>query len=268
MVTAIMIIVLMGIIGLIFGFILGFANKKMAIELNPMIHLVEEVLPKGQCGACGFPGCQAYAEAVVSIASVAPNLCAPGGVKVAKMVADLTGKKAKEIEPRVAHVRCALPINLAKRKYVYTGISDCVAASLLHLGPKDCQYGCIGFGTCVKACHFKAITLREDGLPVINTALCTGCARCEIVCPKKIIEMIPAHFKVKVSCNSKNKAVVARKHCSVPCIGCGICAKSCPFNAIKIENNLAFVDTNICVTMKCSNPLCLGKCPTGAIKSR
>lgn len=268
MVTAFMIITLMGVIGLLFGFILAFANKKLAVTLNPMIHLVEDVLPKGQCGACGFAGCQTYAEAVVMIPSVPPNLCVPGKAMVAKRVSELTGKKAREIEPRVAHVRCALPISIAKRKYVYSGISDCVAASLLHLGPRDCQYGCIGFGTCAKACPFKAITLREDGQPVIDLKLCTGCARCEFVCPKKIIEMIPANFKVRVNCNSKNKAVVARKHCSVPCIGCGICAKSCPFQAIKIENNLAFVDTKICVAMKCTNPLCLAKCPTGAIRGR
>jgi Na+-translocating ferredoxin:NAD+ oxidoreductase RNF subunit RnfB len=254
----------MGCVGLVFGLILAFANKKLAIEMNPLIHLVEDVLPKGQCGACGFAGCQAYAEAVVLMPDVPPNLCAPGKAAVAKRVSELTGKKAKEVEPRIAHVRCANPINAAKRKYVYTGIVDCVAASLLHLGPKDCQYGCIGYGTCEKACPFNAITLSEKGIPVINRKLCTGCGKCETVCPKKVIEMLPVSAKVSVNCNSRNKGAVARKQCPIPCLGCGICAKECPYQAIKIENNLAVVDSRICAE-KCSDPVCFKKCPTGAI---
>lgn len=257
----------MGCVGLVFGLILAFANKKLAIEMNPLIHLVEDVLPKGQCGACGFAGCMAYAEAVVLMPDVPPNLCAPGKAAVAKRVSELTGKKAKEVEPRVAHVRCANPIRVAKSKYVYTGICDCVAASLLHLGPRDCQYGCIGFGTCEKACPFNAITLSENGHPIINKKLCTGCGKCETVCPKKIIEMVPISAKVVVNCNSRNKGAVARKQCPVPCIGCGICAKECPYQAIKVENNLAFVDNSICAE-KCSDPVCLKKCPTGAIADK
>jgi Na+-translocating ferredoxin:NAD+ oxidoreductase RNF subunit RnfB len=257
----------MGVVGLFFGFVLAIANKKLAIELNPLIHIVEDILPKGQCGACGFAGCQAYAEAVVMFPDVPPNLCTPGKTRVAQKVSELTGKTAKEVEPRVAHVRCAQPISIAHRKYVYSGISDCVAASILHLGPRDCQYGCIGYGTCEKACPFNAITLSSDGHPEIDLDLCTGCARCENVCPKKIIEMVPVGARVDIDCNSRSKGSIARKHCSVACLGCGICAKDCPYNAIRIENNLAFVSSLICIE-KCKDPVCLAKCPTGAIVDR
>jgi Na+-translocating ferredoxin:NAD+ oxidoreductase subunit B len=265
--TVLLIIIVMGIVGLIFGFILAVANKKLAVEMNPLIHIVEDALPKGQCGACGFAGCQAYAEAVVMLPDVPPNLCSPGKTKVAQRISELTGKTAKAIEPRVAHVRCEHPVSIAKMKYVYSGISDCVAASILHLGPRDCQYGCIGFGTCERVCPFNAITMSDGGQPRINRELCTGCARCENVCPKKIIEMIPLHSHVEINCNSRNKGAIDRKHCPVACIGCGICSRDCPHQAIKIENNLAFVDSKICNAM-CNNSVCLAKCPTGAIAGR
>jgi Na+-translocating ferredoxin:NAD+ oxidoreductase subunit B len=261
------IIILMGVIGAIFGFVLAFANKKFSVEQNPIIHMVDEILPKGQCGACGFAGCQAYAEAVVLDKDVPPDLCIPGKSEVAKKVADITGKKSKQIEKRIACVSCANPIGIAQKKFEYSGIDDCIAASILHLGPKDCQYGCIGFGTCVKHCPFGAIKLSEKGLPVVDKNRCTGCGKCEIICPKKIIHMIDVNSLVEVLCSSKDKGATAKKHCDVACIGCGICKKSCSYNAVKIENNIAVIEHSVCKE-KCNEKSCLDKCPTGAIKAR
>ena len=105
--TAIMVLIVMTIIGLFFGLILGYVDKKFAVEVNPLIELVEDVLPKGQCGGCGYAGCRAYAEAVVLDESVAPNLCVPGKEEVTKAVAELTGKSAGDVEAKVAYVRCS-----------------------------------------------------------------------------------------------------------------------------------------------------------------
>ena len=263
--TAIMILVVMGTVGLTFGFILAFANKKFAIEVNPLIHIVEDVLPKGQCGACGYAGCMAYAEAVVLKEDVSPNLCVPGKEEVAKLVAELTGKTAAKIEPRSAHIKCAGSINKSIQKYNYNGVEDCFAASLLLGGPKVCEYGCVGLGTCVKNCPFDAIVMSEDKLPIIDTEKCTGCGKCESDCPKNVIQMSPVGAHVRVNCNSKDKGAIAKKACSVACIGCRICAKNCTYDAINIENNLAIVNSNICIE-QCSEKKCLDKCPTGAIK--
>ncbi|WP_425060614.1 Na(+)-translocating ferredoxin:NAD(+) oxidoreductase complex subunit B [Sporomusa carbonis] len=262
---SLIILIIMTSLGVIFGFVLAYANKKLAIEVNPLIHMVEDVLPKGQCGACGYAGCMAYAEAVVMNPDVAPNLCIPGKEPVAKAVAELTGKAAAAVEPRIAQVRCAGTHAKAAKANEYSGIQDCTAANLLFGGPKSCKYGCLGLGTCVKACPFNAMTMSEDGLPIIDPDKCTGCGKCETVCPKKVITMMPLGAPVRVNCNSHDKGAVAKKACAAACIGCTLCMKECSHGAIKMDNNLAVVDAKVCME-KCTNPTCLAKCPTKAIK--
>jgi electron transport complex protein RnfB len=265
--TSLMVLVVMGGIGLTFGLILAFANKKFAIEVNPLIHMVEDILPKGQCGACGYAGCMAYAEAVVLDPAVQPNLCIPGKETVAKAVGELTGKVAPEMEPRIAYVKCAGTLDKAERKYYYTGLHDCAAATLLHSGPKGCQYGCIGFGSCAKNCPFDALHMGDDGLPIVDPSKCTGCGKCETICPKKVIQMVPVGRHVSVHCNSHARGAMARKFCTVACIGCSVCQKNCPHGAINMDSSLAVVDSHICME-KCEDPVCITKCPTKAIVSK
>lgn len=264
--VAIMVIIVMSAVGIIFGFVLAVANKKFAVEVNPLIHIVEDVLPKGQCGACGYAGCAAYAEAVVMNPEVAANLCVPGKEAVARAIADLTGKASTSVEPKVAYLKCSGTLDKATRSYIYKGIEDCVAANLVQGGPKGCKYGCIGFGNCVKSCPFNAMTLSEAGLPIIDEKICTGCGTCEAACPKKIIELKPVNAVVAVGCSSKDKGAIARKLCLSTCLGCGLCAKNCSHDAIKVENNVAVVDPRICIE-QCSDPTCLAKCSTKAIRS-
>lgn len=262
--VAIMVLIVMAGVGILFGLILAVANKKFAIEVNPLIHVVEDALPKGQCGACGYAGCAAYAEAVVLDEKVAPNLCVPGKETVAKVIADLTGKANEKMESRIAHVKCSGTRERAVQSYHYTGVKDCVAANLLQGGPKGCKYGCMGFGTCVKACPFGALSMGENGIPVVDKNTCTGCGACEAVCPKKVIDMVSENSLALIECNSKEKGAAAKKLCSTACLGCGICAKNCSYQAIKIENNLAVVDSKICME-QCKEPTCTAKCPTKAI---
>ena len=263
--TAIMILVVMVGVGAVFGFVLAFANKKFAMEVNPLIEEVEDILPKGQCGACGFAGCAKYAEAVVENPDVAPNLCVPGKAEVAAKVAALTGKRAEAAEPHFAHLKCRGTQTAAAAAYNYEGIHDCAAAKLIQGGPKGCKFGCIGFGNCVNACPFDAMTMGEDGLPVVDKNKCTGCGKCASTCPQGIIELLPFTAKVAVSCSSHDKGGDARKKCTAACLGCGLCMRNCSHGAIKIENNLAVVNPGICKT--CEEPTCLAKCPTKAIES-
>lgn len=258
------ILVMIGL-GLFFGLFISFANKKWAVETDPRIHEVEDVLPKGQCGSCGYPGCLAYAEAVVMNPDVPTNLCTPGKAAVAQKVAEITGKKAESLETKIAFVRCAGTYEKAVRTSLYKGISDCVSANLLQGGDKGCTYGCLGYGTCVKVCMFDAMRMSREGIPVVNPDKCTGCGKCTTVCPRAIITLVSPDIMVKVNCNSKDKGPVVRKNCKAGCIGCGICAKACPYQAIVIDNFLAVVDHKICLE-KCSDPVCLTKCPTKAIR--
>ncbi|MEL4106794.1 Fe-S cluster domain-containing protein [Oscillospiraceae bacterium WX1] len=264
--AAIFTVIILTAVGIFFGLVLSIANKKFKVEANPLIEEVEEILPKGQCGACGYAGCAAYAEAVVLNPDVAPTLCIPGKQAVADEVAHITGKVAEKVAPRVAHIRCAGNKDKAKFAYEYTGVKECGAASMLHFGPKECKYGCVGFGNCVAVCNFGALVMNDDGLPVVDKAKCTGCGACEKACPKAVILMLPLDAHVKVDCNSKDKGAVAKKACSAACIGCGLCVKNCPYQAVKLENNLAIVDSAICVE-KCSDATCVTKCPTGAINT-
>jgi len=261
----ILILLVLTSLGLFFGFVLAYSNKKFGIEINPLIHIVEDVLPKGQCGACGYAGCMAYAEAVVINPDVAPNLCIPGKDAIAKLVAELTGKAAAPMEPQIAQVKCAGTNSRATKSYDYNGIQDCTAANLLFGGPKDCKFGCLGLGTCVKSCPFDAMAMSADGLPIINPDKCTACGKCVSVCPKQVISLMPIGARVRVNCSSKDKGPVAKKACSIACIGCSLCMRQCPHGAIKMENNLAIVDAKICEEL-CSDALCLTKCPTKAIR--
>jgi electron transport complex protein RnfB len=263
--TAILIFITMAVTGLIFGFLLAFANKKLVVETDPRIHEVDEVLPKGQCGACGFPGCMGYAEAVVTNPDVPPNLCIPGKAETAKKVAELTGKNPQPVDQRIAIVKCGGTNEKSVQFFEYKGIQGCVSANLLQGGHKKCKAGCLGFGTCVKGCHFGAMRMSSGGLPIINPDKCTGCGKCQQLCPRNVIELIPLDSKVRINCNSQDKGSVSRQNCEVSCIGCRLCEKLCTHQAIKVENNLASVDKSICIE-KCSDPVCLAKCPTQAIR--
>lgn len=264
--TPVMIIVVLVGVGTLFGVVLALANKKFAMEVNPLIEEVEDILPKGQCGACGYAGCAKYAEAVVEDDSVPPNLCVPGKAEVAAKVAELTGKKAEAAEPKYARLKCRGNYAAAKILADYEGVADCAAAKLVMGGPKGCKFGCLGFGNCVNACPFGALSMGEDGLPVVDKDVCTGCGKCVATCPQHIIALETFDAPVEVLCSNMDKGATARKNCRNACLGCGLCLKNCPHGAIKLEKNLARVDSSICA-QKCDEPTCLEKCPTKAINS-
>jgi electron transport complex protein RnfB len=253
-------IVLAGL-GIVFGVALAIIAARFVVKVDPKVEQVRETLPGANCGACGFAGCMGYAEAVVGNPDVAASMCAPGKSPVAEKIAVITGKKAEKMEPKIARVFCQGGTSLSQRKFIYTGVQDCTAAVLAAGGDKSCQYGCLGYGTCMRACPFDAITMSADNLPQINPDKCTACGKCVAACPKQVIELAQASKAVVISCHSRDKGVDVKKKCQVGCIACGICVRTCPVNAIAIENNLARIDHSKCIV--CG--LCVKKCPTSAI---
>jgi electron transport complex protein RnfB len=250
----------LGGMSLLFGAGLAFASQKFAVETDSRKEKIREILPGANCGACGYPGCDGFAAAVVE--GLAPvTSCPVGGNNVAQQIGSIMGLEVEETQRKVARVLCAGDCDNAVEKYRYQGIEDCVAASMLADGPKECSYGCLGLGTCVRACPFEAIYINDKGIAVVDRDKCTACEKCVAACPKNIIEMIPDSSRVQVACISEDKARDVRNACKVGCIACGICEKVCQFDAIKVENNIARIDYDKCVNCMA----CAEKCPTKAI---
>jgi electron transport complex protein RnfB len=261
MINAILIpVVILGVMGLIFGAGLAVAAKKFEVKQDERIPLVRAELPGANCGGCGYPGCDAMAEAIVKGEAPA-NGCPVGGAKVAEAVGKILGEEVSEEEPKVASVLCSGDCDHAPRRAEYYGLKDCNEAVIANGGPKDCRFGCIGLGSCVTACMFDALSMGEKGLPVVNIENCTACGKCAATCPKSIIDLIPKSQVIHVNCQSKEKGKIVRSSCSVGCIGCKACTKVCPEEAITVTDNLAKIDYEKCV--QCG--ACVEKCPTGAI---
>ncbi|HPZ12998.1 MAG TPA: RnfABCDGE type electron transport complex subunit B [Bacillota bacterium] len=250
----------MGAMGLIFGISLGAASKKLAVEQDPRIDQIMEVLPGANCGGCGFAGCSALAGAIVS-GDAPVTGCPVGKSAVAEKIAKIMGVECATTEPKHARVLCRGSRKNAAELYEYRGLQDCRSAQLTGGGAKVCTYGCLGFGSCVAACQFGAMSMGPDGLPVVDDSLCTGCGKCVGACPRGLIELRAAGESVDVVCKSHARGPVVRQACSVGCIGCGLCARNCPEKAIEIVNNLAVIDQAKCT--RCG--ICIEKCPQKCI---
>ena len=263
-------IAILGGLGLIFGLVLAAASKVFYVETDPRLDQLNECLPGANCGGCGYAGCGGYAEAVLS--GEAPiGKCASGGNEAARAMAAIMGVEAVEVTRKVALVRCSgekhydKDGNLtsgARMKANYEGFKDCLAASKVGgSGPLSCKFGCLGFGTCVKACKYGAIKI-VNGIAQVNEDRCVGCMSCAQVCPRQLIIPVEPKRNVVIACASLAKGAVTTRGCTVGCIGCGLCRKICPNEAITIENNLAIIDYT-----KCDNcGLCATVCPKKLIK--
>lgn len=247
-------LLVLGLLGALFGLLLAVASKVFEVKRNPLLEPINAVLPGANCGGCGFAGCSAFAEAVID-GSAPPDGCVAGGEDCARAIAEILGVELSKNTRLAALVNCRGGNNAAKR-YSYIGIDDCHAAMQLAGGPTVCQYGCLGLGSCVKACPFDAIHI-ENGVAVVNHELCTGCLKCVDTCPKNVIHPVPYYADVNVACSSHEKGGSLRKICNIGCIGCRICERTCQYDAIHVVDNLAVIDYDKCTG--CGE--CAIKCP-------
>ncbi|PKM84136.1 MAG: ferredoxin [Firmicutes bacterium HGW-Firmicutes-11] len=253
---------IVAIIGLLAGAILTIAAKFMEVKLDQTAAEVLAALPGANCGACGYAGCEDYANALAKDEEhlVKANLCTPGGNAVALAVSELLGIEFEGASSRIAIMKCSGSRERTSYTMDYQGIKTCKANKLFYRGRGTCEMACLGFGDCEAVCEYDAIKM-ENGIAVINPVKCVGCGLCAKACPSLLIEIVPDKTRVVVGCSSIDTGAATSKICTIGCIACKQCEKACKFDAIHVINNHAVIDYT-----KCTNcTLCAKVCPTKVI---
>jgi len=250
----------MGGLTLLLAAILVLVNKRFFVKEDKRIGQVEEMLPHTNCGACGYPGCRAFAEALVK-QEVLPGKCNVSSIEAKQQIAAFLNVDTGNTEKIVARLACAGGDNVARYRANYTGLPSCQAATQVGGGHKLCTWGCLGFGDCEIACTFDAITMDEHGLPHVSEEKCTGCGDCVKACPKDLFSLHPISHRLWVACNNRDAGDSLLDACEVACTACGRCAMDAPGELIEMHNNLPLID----YSQSHDTQVPIQRCPTGAI---
>ncbi len=237
-------LVCFAVISGVLGIILAVSAKVFAVKTDERIEKINECLPGANCGGCGYTGCAALAQAIVE-GKAEVNACNSVSEEALAQIGEIMGVRAEHGKRFRAQVMCSGTHELAKKKYIYNGISDCAAANKLAGGDKLCPNGCIGLGTCKAACKFDAIHII-NGVAAVDYDKCRACGACVSACPKGIIKLIPYDARHWVGCMSTDKGPVTKSFCEVGCIGCKLCERKCPVGAIKVTNFVAEINYDLC----------------------
>lgn len=247
-------------IGAVAGILLVIASKALFVKTDERVSQIVEALPGANCGACGYSGCEGYANAVAK-GEALTNRCKPGGSAASEKISAIMGTAVLETVREVAFVRCNGCEGATQNRYEYTGTPTCAAVERFYNGKGNCRTGCDGFGDCAAVCDNGAISII-GGVAVVNPSLCGGCGKCEKVCPNHLIVIRRADMAVDVRCSSKDAGKTARVICENSCIGCKICEKKCPSDAIRVADNHASIDYEKCTGCGACAAACLRKCIT------
>ena len=125
-------------------------------------------------------------------------------------------------------------------------------------------------GACVEACRFGAVQINDLGCAEVDEEKCIGCGACARKCPRGLIDLRRTEDRIAVLCSNRDKGfdpatkTGARTVCDVSCIGCGLCVKKCPADAIHVVEFRAVIDYERCL----SCVACGDVCPRHAIRDR
>lgn len=255
-------VVIMTGLGVLFSSILAVAYVFLRVPEDPRVGVVEGLLPGTNCGACGQPGCAAFAETLVS-GSAAPSGCTVSSPSGIEAIAEFLGVDPGTAQKRSARVHCAGGSAVARQNAAYEGVDSCAAAALVSAGGKSCPWGCLGLADCVASCGFDAIHMNEQNLPVIDPDKCTACGDCVDACPRDLIEILPVDEPLIVQCNAPLTGDEAMAHCAVACDACGRCAADAPDGLIEMVNGLPRIHYGSGIS---HSPVPTLRCPTGAIQ--
>jgi len=258
--TILIALIALGSLTLLLAVMLIVANRKFYVYEDPRIDKVEEMLPHANCGACGYPGCRPFAEALVT-GEALPGKCTVSSEAGRLAIAEYLGVSLGAEEKQVARLACAGGTNVARNRANYLGLQSCRAAALVSGGGKGCFWGCLGHGDCEGVCDFDAITMNEHGLPVVDVEKCTACGDCVEVCPKDLFSLQPVSHRLWVACKNLEAGNEILAECEVACTACGKCAMDAPGDLITMQYNLPVV--NYALHHQTQEPI--QRCPTGAI---
>ncbi len=255
----------MAALSIFFAVVLSIADKKLRVQEDPKIEKLLHLLPGSNCGACGFLGCRDFAEHIVKD-NADPVRCRVMSQETLNEVCDVLGRKEEEVFKRFPLVKCSAPRGEKKQKGIYKGVETCNAAQLVFGAGVACEYGCLGYADCVRACPFDALHMIE-GLPKVDLVKCVGCGKCVKACPRNIIEMGERKYEkiFYVACSSKDNTLRTRQVCRVGCIACGICEKLSPEKFFVVSDNLSRADYSKQAKQKEIDAIRM-KCPTRVIK--
>ena len=254
-------ILILGGVGLVFGVFIAIANKRLWVWEDPRIDIVAQMLPNANCGACGLPGCRAFAEQAVE-GKVTPAQCTVSGEAARQQIAGFLGVDAGEAVKNVARLLCAGGSDVAGYQAEYRGLPSCAAAAAVAGGGKGCAWGCLGLADCEHVCDFDAIEMSETGLPVVDIEKCTACGDCVEACPKSLFKLLPVNAALLVQCMNLIGGDDALEQCKVACTACGKCVQDAVEGLINVASGLAVVNYDM---IALAEPRTVERCPTGAI---
>ncbi len=254
-------ILILGGVGLAFGVLIALANRRLWVWEDPRIDIVAQMLPSANCGACGLPGCRAFAEQAVE-GKIAPAQCTVANDDSRQAIANFLGVEAGHAVKRVARLLCAGGTDVAVQRAEYRGLPTCAAAATVAGGGKGCAWGCLGLADCERVCDFGAIAMSDAGLPIVDPDKCTACGDCVEACPKSLFVLLPLEHRLLVQCKTLIGGDDALAQCRVACTACGKCVQDAAQGLISVASGVAVVNYDLIAE---AAERAVARCPTGAI---